>query len=63
MVSRFWAGDPDLPGGVVSYCDNGYCGHQESDHNGDRGNCTAEVTDLYGTWQCMCVGWVVDPDA
>ena len=47
----------------MSYCDNGYCGHQESDHNGDRGNCTAEVTDLYGTWQCMCVGWVVDPDA
>ena len=48
----------------MSYCDNAHCGHKAADHNGDRiGNCTAEVTDLYGTWSCMCVAFVRDPDA
>lgn len=29
----------------MSYCDNAYCGHSGSDHNGPRrGNCTGEVT-------------------
>jgi hypothetical protein len=42
-------------------CDNGHCGHSGSDHpNGGR--CTAEITDLYGTWTCLCVRFEVDPD-
>ena len=47
----------------MSYCDNAHCGHKAAEHDGPRKNCTAEVVDLYGTWQCMCVGWQADPDA
>ena len=44
-------------------CDNEHCGHPANQHDGDRGDCTAPVTDLYGTWKCLCSRFERDPDA
>jgi hypothetical protein len=29
----------------------------------DSGKCGGEVTDFYGTWNCLCVHFERDPDA
>lgn len=43
-------------------CDNEYCSHPALAHDGERGNCTAEVEDLYGTWQCLCHAFTKSAD-
>jgi len=45
---------------VPNYCDN--CTHSGSEHHMSIGKCGGEVTDLYGTWQCLCVRFERDPD-
>lgn len=41
-------------------CDNEYCQHSAALHA--NGRCEGEVTDLYGTWTCLCVRFQRDPD-
>lgn len=41
-------------------CDNEHCSHSAALH--ENGRCEGEVTDLYGTWTCLCVRFQRDPD-
>jgi hypothetical protein len=47
---------------VSHLCDNEHCGHPGSDHLMDSGKCSGEITDLYGTWTCLCFRFERDPD-
>ncbi len=47
---------------MSNYCDNEHCGHPASEHLMDGGKCQGEITDLYGTWTCLCVRFERDPD-
>ena len=35
-------------------CRGGNCGHPADEHENGGGRCTAENTDYYGQWRCLC---------
>lgn len=45
---------------MSNYCRN--CDHLGVEHDGDRNQCTYMVTDLYGTWPCLCPIFEADTD-